>query len=73
MKAIVVGINLKGEYFDLDYSLHELKSLAETLDYEIVYNIRQSKDKPDKATFIGKGKVLELKELCQNYNGSFRC
>ena len=68
MKAIVVGINLKGEYFDLDYSLHELKSLAETLDYEIVYNIRQAKDKPDKATFIGKGKVLELKELCQKYN-----
>lgn len=66
-RAILVGINLKGEFFDIDYSLHELKALAETLDYEIVYNIRQTKDKPDPATFIGKGKVEELGELIKRY------
>ena len=67
MRAILVGINSKNDFFDIDYSLHELKKLAETLDYEIVYNIRQTKDKPDPATFIGKGKVYELGELIKEY------
>ena len=66
-RAILVGVNIKGEFFDLDYSLHELKALAETLDYEIVYNVRQNKDKIDPATFIGKGKVEELSVLIKEY------
>lgn len=67
MRAILVGIASKNDYFDIDYSLHELKKLAETLDYDIVYNVRQAKTKPDPATFIGKGKVSELKDLIDLY------
>lgn len=67
MRAILVGITNKNDFFDIDYSLHELKKLAETLDYQIVYNIRQSKDKPDPATFIGSGKVYELSKLISEY------
>ena len=67
MRAILVGITSKNDYFDIDYSLHELKKLAETLDYDIVYNVRQAKTKPDPATFIGKGKVSELKDLIDLY------
>ncbi len=67
MKAILVGLITKTDLISLDYSLHELKKLAETLDYEVVYNVRQAKDKPNPATYIGKGKVLELVNLIEEY------
>lgn len=67
MRAILVGVYFKNLNNDLNYSLHELKALAEPLNYEVVYSIRQNKDKPDSATFIGKGKVEELKGLIIDY------
>lgn len=68
MRAILVGVYFKKLNNDLEYSLHELKALAEPLNYEVVYSIRQNKDKPDPVTFIGKGKVDELKVLIIDYN-----
>ena len=36
LKALLVGITTKYDRYDIDYSLNELKNLAETLDYEVI-------------------------------------
>ncbi len=49
-----------------DVSMEELWSLAETAGAEPVCTLLQTKDKPDPHSFLGSGKVLELKELVEN-------
>lgn len=46
-------------------SLDELWRLTETAGGEVAARVIQSKDRPDPATYIGSGKVKELKELCE--------
>jgi len=60
MKAILVGVTTKNDRYDIEYSLNELKSLAETLDIEVVYKISQSLERPNNKTYIGSGKVNEV-------------
>ncbi len=47
-------------------SLDELWRLTETAGGEVAARVIQSKDRPEPATYIGSGKVKELKELCEN-------
>ncbi|MCR5350422.1 MAG: GTPase HflX [Acholeplasmatales bacterium] len=60
MKALLVGIQTKYDRYDIEYSLNELKALAEVLDYEVLGKITQSLDSPNSKTYIGKGKLSEL-------------
>jgi GTP-binding protein HflX len=46
--------------------MEELHGLAEAADVEILGEMLQSRDRPDSATYIGKGKVEELAEMCHN-------
>ena len=52
--------------FDPDSSLDELEELAYTAGAEVIGRIIQKREKPDNATFIGSGKLEELKEFCKN-------
>ncbi|MDQ3701065.1 MAG: GTPase HflX [Chloroflexota bacterium] len=45
-------------------SLAELDQLAWTAGAEVVGTLTQKMDRPDAATFLGKGKVEELRSLC---------
>ena len=54
-----------GATLSLDDSLVELEELTRTAGAEIAGVVRQKLDQPVSATFIGRGKVEELKELCQ--------
>lgn len=49
-----------------DISMEELWALAETAGAEPVCTLLQSRDKPDPHSFLGGGKVYELKELIEN-------
>lgn len=53
------------EFYDTDWeeSLAELERLAETANGKVTAVITQKRDKPDVATFFGKGKIEEIKEL----------
>ncbi len=62
-KAILVGLQLDK---DISYSMEELGGLAEAANVEVLGHMVQSLERPNKATFIGKGKVIELKEMCEN-------
>lgn len=46
--------------------LSELSALAETAGVVVVGTMVQRRDRPDPATYIGKGKVLEASELARN-------
>ncbi len=43
----------------------ELECLAFTAGAEVVFRLTQSRDAPDNKTYIGKGKLAELSELCE--------
>lgn len=51
-----------------DISMDELASLVETAGADCVGMLLQTRSSPDPRTFIGEGKVAELKELIQNAN-----
>lgn len=62
-RAVLVCVDL-GAY-DPDVSLDELEELARTAGAEVTARVIQKRDKPDNATFIGSGKLEELKEFCE--------
>ncbi len=51
--------------FDPELSLDELEELAKTAGAEVIGRMIQKRDKPDNATFIGSGKLEELKTFCE--------
>lgn len=61
-KAILVGLELRE---DIKRSMEELEQLAEAAGCLIVGKMTQKKDKIEAATFIGKGKLEELKNAAQ--------
>jgi len=62
-KAILVAVSPQGqtEATTTEY-LEELAFLATTLGVETVKQVRQNLPKPDVRTFVGKGKLEEIKE-----------
>ncbi len=61
-KVVLVGVWTEGTAQDADNSLKELAALAETAGSEVMEGLIQRRDKPDSATFIGSGKVKEVRE-----------
>jgi GTP-binding protein HflX len=61
-KVVLVGVWTEGSAQDADNSLKELAALAETAGSEVMEGLIQRRDKPDSATFIGSGKVKEVRE-----------
>jgi GTP-binding protein HflX len=60
-RTILVGVATRSfSRSEVDESLVELTLLADTAGAEVVAKITQDRDRPDPATFIGKGKVEEL-------------
>ncbi|MGB1125712.1 MAG: GTPase HflX [Phycisphaeraceae bacterium] len=64
-KAVLVGVLLPNDGLDPHDPLGELRALADTAGAEVVDELMQKRSKPDSATFLGKGKVQELKEMVQ--------
>lgn len=46
-------------------SINELALLAETAGAEVVGEVVQNRDNPDKATYVGEGKLLEIRDACE--------
>ncbi|MBE6701041.1 MAG: GTPase HflX [Ruminococcaceae bacterium] len=67
----VTGAVLVAVYSDTKYDeseLDELASLLETAGGQALFRMVQYRPTPDKATYIGRGKLEELRELCQKEN-----
>ncbi|HKY58776.1 MAG TPA: GTPase HflX [Aeromicrobium sp.] len=61
-RVVLVGVWTSGTAQDAENSLTELKLLAETAGSEVLDALIQRRQKPDPATFIGRGKVEELRD-----------
>lgn len=67
----MVGVRLGPETHQLlsvEDSLQELEMLAETAGIEVVGSVTQSLNRPNSRTYIGKGKLEELKLLAEELN-----
>lgn len=61
--AIIVGLEIKE---NIDKSMDELKALAEADEVNVLASMVQKLEKPNTATYIGKGKLTELAEMVKN-------
>jgi GTP-binding protein HflX len=62
-RVVLVGVWTEGNSVMAENSLAELKALAETAGSEVLDGLIQRRDKPDPATYIGSGKVEELRQI----------
>jgi GTPase len=62
-RVVLVGVWTTGSQADGDRSLAELKLLAETAGSQVLDGLIQRRARPDPATYIGRGKVDELREV----------
>ena len=62
-RVVLVGVWTSGTSEDAENSMTELAALAETAGSQVLDAVMQRRDKPDPATYIGSGKVAELKEI----------
>ncbi|MEY4567760.1 MAG: GTPase HflX, partial [Planctomycetota bacterium] len=62
-EVCIVARVLSSEHPDPPNPLDELTGLAETAGTEVVAGIMQKRVSPDQKTYLGKGKVAELKQL----------
>lgn len=69
-KALLVGVNLSThkDLLSLEDSLEELALLADTAGVEVVGEMAQNLNRPNSKTFIGSGKVEEVKSLAGELN-----
>ena len=59
-QVVLVGVWTEGSAVQSEASLSELARLAETAGSEVLEGLIQRRDRPDPATYIGRGKVEEL-------------
>jgi len=64
-KVILVGVWTEGSVQDAENSMAELALLAETAGSQVLDALYQRRQKPDPATYIGRGKVDGLREAVQ--------
>src|SRR5215831_16919831 len=62
-RVVLVGVWTEGSAADADNSLTELAALAETAGSQVLEGLIQRRNQPDPATFIGRGKVDELRDV----------
>jgi GTPase len=69
-KALLVGVSIysHSELLPLEDSLSELELLADTAGVAVMGKISQNLNAPNPKTFIGSGKVEEVKLLAQELN-----
>ena len=62
-KVVLVGVWTDGSLAQIEARLDELAALAETAGSEVADMLYQRRDKPDAGTYIGSGKVEELRQV----------
>jgi GTP-binding protein HflX len=64
-RVVLVGVWTEGTAADAENSLAELAALAQTAGSEVLDGLIQRRSRPDSSTYIGSGKVNELRDVVQ--------
>jgi GTP-binding protein HflX len=62
-RVVLVSVWTTGSEVSAENSIAELKLLAETAGSHVLEGLIQRRDRPDPATYIGRGKVAELRDV----------
>lgn len=62
-QVVLIGVWTEGTVMEAESSLTELAALATTAGSVVLDGLIQRRDKPDPATFVGKGKAAELARI----------
>jgi GTP-binding protein HflX len=62
-RVVLVSVSTTGSEVSAEHSMTELKLLAETAGSQVLEGLIQRRDRPDPATYIGRGKVAELRDV----------
>ncbi len=62
-RVVLVSVWTTGSEVDADNAMAELKLLAETAGSQVLEGLVQRRSTPDPATFIGRGKVDEVRQV----------
>ena len=62
-RVVLVSVWTSGTEQDVHNALTELRMLAETAGSQVLEALYQRRDRPDPATYIGRGKVDEVREV----------
>lgn len=63
-RALLVSVDTGG--YDAEASLDELFELVKSAGAEPAFAVTQKLQKPESATFVGSGKLEEIKQVCDN-------
>ncbi|MFP1601986.1 GTPase HflX [Microbacterium sp. 2216-1] len=61
--VVLIGVYPQGAHDDAENSLRELAALAETAGAVVLDGLLQRRPHPDPATYLGRGKAQELKDI----------
>ncbi|MDQ4084418.1 MAG: GTPase HflX [Actinomycetota bacterium] len=64
-RVVLVGVWTEGTVEDADNSMAELALLAETAGSQVLEVLSQRRQRPDSATYVGRGKVDDLRLVVQ--------
>ncbi|MDU7036880.1 MAG: GTPase HflX, partial [Staphylococcus simulans] len=68
-KALLIGVDAYDEkQFDFRETMDELKALAETCRLDVLGEITQQKDRIEDKSYVGKGKLQEIKDYVEMYD-----
>ena len=62
-RVVLIGVWSEGSYEQSTRSMAELAALAETAGSQVLDALIQRRDRPDPATYIGSGKLQELRQI----------
>ncbi len=62
-RVVLAAVWTEGTSEDAENSLRELAALAETAGSTVLAGVIQRRQRPDPATYLGKGKALELRDI----------
>ena len=62
-RVVLIGVWNEGTLKEATDSLKELAALAETAGAQVLDGLLQRRENPDPATYVGKGKAQELKDV----------
>src|SRR5215210_1609748 len=62
-RVVLVGVWTEGTAAEATNSLAELAALAETAGSQVLDGVIQRRVRPDPATYVGRGKVSELRDI----------
>jgi GTP-binding protein HflX len=68
-RAVIVGVHeQKDQHFE--YAMEELKNLAKAIEVEVVGEVTQNMEKRNPSTYVGKGKMEEIKHFYEELNAN---